>query len=147
VGQQKERERALITKEEHCCCSTFLRANLTRTLTPVVQSKVRLRDQHIERDSYLIYHIFSYCPQYSLYFTLLWPSHILVRRPATPKGPSGLVQLQCTCTYSDLHSKPDSTCLELIYQIFLWCFLAVPILCRLGRGSPKDPNCFLAHTN
>ena len=38
----------------------FLRANLTSTLAPVVQSKVRLRDQHIERDSYLIYHIFSF---------------------------------------------------------------------------------------
>ena len=40
----------------------------------MVQSKVRLRDQHIERDIYLIYHILSYCPQYPPYFTLLWPS-------------------------------------------------------------------------
>ena len=70
-----------MTKEEHCCCSTFLRANLTSTLAPVVQSKVRLRDQHIERDSYLIYHIFSLLSPVLtlLHFTLAkftWRTHV-----------------------------------------------------------------------
>ena len=54
----------------------FLRANLTSTLAPVVQSKVRLRDQHIERDSYFnLSHVFLLSPVLTLLYFTLAKSH------------------------------------------------------------------------
>ena len=97
----------------------FLRANLTSTLAPVVQSKVRLRDQHIERDSYFnLSHIFLLSPVLTLLYFTLAKSHY----GTTTSNSQGPERIGAEATYTLNRIGP-------VYSPdLLWCFLAVPMI-------------------